>query len=92
MITFILFTTVVYEGDGRDVYLGMNIITRCSHCFSCQKKGCTKVLSLMANSFSDVPYSHTVIHKQSHFPFIVFFQKRCAFLSVCDFFKHFSFY
>lgn len=25
MITFILFTTVVYDGDARDVYLGMNI-------------------------------------------------------------------
>lgn len=26
IITFILFTAVVYKGHGRDVYLGMNIL------------------------------------------------------------------
>lgn len=86
MITFILFTTVVYEGDGRDVYLGMNIITRCSHCFSCQRKGCIKVFFFISNSFSDLPQSHTVIHKQSHFCFIVFFLCSQVHLFVCIFF------
>lgn len=86
MITFILFTTVVYEGDGRDVYLGMNIITRCSHCFSCQRKGYYKVLfPFISNSFSDVSQSHTVIHSRFHFT--VFFQKKGFFFCLCIFFS-----
>lgn len=60
MITFILFTTVVYEGDGRDVYLGMNIITRYSHCFSWQRKGCMKVFFSSLNQIASLMYlSHT---------------------------------
>lgn len=47
IITFILFTAVVYKGHGRDVYLGMNILLPfCYTVFFILEKGLFKKFTI----------------------------------------------